>query len=38
VRSITARTELKAWTLVSKLAFNSEHWQTRLKLVEALTE
>ena len=27
--------ELKAWELVSELASNCEHWQTRLKLVDA---
>jgi hypothetical protein len=30
------RDELVAWELVSEVASNCEHWQTRLKLVEAL--
>jgi tetratricopeptide (TPR) repeat protein len=30
------REELIAWELVSEVASNCEHWQTRLKLVEAL--
>ncbi|MEA2149863.1 MAG: hypothetical protein QOD69_1693 [Solirubrobacteraceae bacterium] len=30
------REELRAWELVSEVASNCEHWQTRLKLVEAL--